>query len=102
MIEEYRASSDVTVAATLKPTTVHDEEYRALLVHMKETLDKRIAADGASLFRTKTQMGNKEMVEDLLDAAGLEPKIDLPVRLNQVYLGSLTDERDYHTTCTIY
>lgn len=92
--------SDTQVAAdigVLKQFTVHEEEYRALLAHMKVTLEKRIEADGASLFRTKTQMGNKVIVEDLLEQAGRSLDIDLPVRLNQVYLGSLTDERQYHT-----
>jgi hypothetical protein len=94
-MSEMQTSGEI---GEIKRFTTHDEEYRALLRHMQETLNKRTAEDGPYLFRTKTQMSNKDAVVQVLKKAGEDTsKLDLPVVLNQVYLGSLTEEVQYHT-----
>lgn len=85
-------------AVATRSFTTHEDEWRALVLHMQATFDARLAADGNGLFHVKTQMGNTGVVEAMMVSAGLDSsKLDLPVHLNQVYLGSLTDERQYHT-----
>ena len=95
-MEQNQTIAD-SVSVTAKQGSAHDEEFAILLAHMRGTLVRRLEADGNQLYRTKTQMGNKELVEGVLEKAGLPTAIDLPVHLNQVYLGSLTDEVEYHT-----
>jgi hypothetical protein len=73
-----------------RPFTKYDADYKALVVHMQATLNKRMEGKRSALFRTKTEMKpTPQMVEN---------GISVDVTLNHVYLGALTeDERQYHT-----
>ena len=92
---------DNAVDVVTKKFTTHDAEYKALLAHMKETLMKRIEADGRSLFRTKTLLkGEHEIYQEhgwSLELHERHPGFGFNVNLNRVYLSSLTDEVQYHT-----
>lgn len=73
-----------------RPFTQYDADYKALVLHMQATLNKRMEGKRSSLFRTKTEMKpTAQMVEH---------GISVDVTLNHVYLGALTEEeRPYHT-----
>lgn len=76
----------VTNSVKLRRTSLHDADYHELVNHMQQTLQSRLATGRSNLFRTVTKMKG---TEDL--------KLEIDVDLNMVYLGSLTDEREYHS-----
>ena len=85
-MEQVQAGS----TGTTKPFTKYDADYKALVAHMQVTLNNRLENGRASLFRTKTEMKPTELM--------VQNGISVDVTLNDVYLGSLTeDERAYHT-----
>lgn len=75
-----------------KPFTQYDADFKALVLHMQNTLNTRLSEGRSSLFRTKTEMKPTQLMVD--------HGISIDVTLNDVYLGALTeDERPYHD-CT--